>query len=333
MGKTFWNFTLVLAVCLFPCCMVLCTLLALKRSLGRVGRPQPLASACPPSRVAVLIPAYNVVHTIEGVLLRCLADPMVTLIVVVDGGSTDGSLDVALALAAKAAGRIVVQPAGPGITGRGNCMNLAAHVAMQELQAMRAGGASSSIQADASSGIDPDTAPALFFLHGDTTPPHNFGKLLSSALLDRSVAVGAFSIYTAGMRDGPTLLGRLGSLVANFLNNLRSRWMEAPYGDQGLFCRWEVFAAVGGFSEPLMEDSAFVWKARAFGTVSTLAPCCSTSAGQWHTLGLVFMMRNYLLLVAWAIGAVSPASIHRVYYPNRALPPSLSYADLSKACR
>ena len=315
------NIVLILAVLLFPWCLAVCTLLGLKRSLERIGRPNTRSSARPPI-VVVLIPSYNVVNKIKDVLRLCLADELATLVVVVDGGSTDATVDVALAVAANADGRVVVEEAGAGITGRANCMNLAACIAVEHLQKEQA-------HYGASTDIDPDTT--FFFLHGDTMPPANFAELIANTLEDRNVAIGAFGIYTAGLRDGDALFGYLSALFANTLNNLRSRWMQTPYGDQGLFCRWSVFAAVGGFSKPLMEDSDFVWKARALGTVSIAPACCSTYAGQWNALGIVYMMRNYLLLVVWVLGVVSPESIHRLYYPHRALPPALSYADLSKA--
>ena len=77
---------------------------------------------------------------------------------------------------------------------------------------------------------------------------------------------------------------------------------------------------------PLMEDSAFIWAARARGRVAVATSCVRTSAGGWASLGLVFMMRNYLLLSAWIVGVVTPATLHKVYYPGRPLPMEVAYA-------
>ena len=60
------------------------------------------------SRIAVVIPTYNVEQQIEGVLRRCLLDQNVTIFVS-DGGSRDKTIQVASKVAIEAPGRIHVQ--------------------------------------------------------------------------------------------------------------------------------------------------------------------------------------------------------------------------------
>ena len=265
-------------------------------------------------RLVVLIPTYNVATTISRSISGCLLDRHVQLIVVVDGGSTDGTVDIARAAATGSVGQggsgsVVVVEAN--ITGRANCLNFAARVAAERLEP---------------SGDD----EGLVFLHADTVLPSGFGDEIMRTLADARVACGAFRIYTRGVRDGPTFLIRLVGRIANGLNNWRSSWMETPYGDQGLFCRRSVFEATGGYPcVPLMEDSAFVWEARKHGTIPLLEPCVQSFASpQWAAFGALYVMRNYLFLCAWLLGLLSPERLHLFYYPGRQLPASVPYRDL-----
>ena len=51
--------------------------------------------------------------------------------------------------------------------------------------------------------------------------------------------------------------------------NLRSRWLQMPYGDQAIFLRAETFRRLGGFAElPIMEDFEFIRRLRRHGTIA-----------------------------------------------------------------
>ena len=107
--------------------------------------------------------------------------------------------------------------------------------------------------------------------------------------------------------------------------------MEAPYGDQGLFCRRSTFERVGGFpSVPLMEDSAFCWEARKHGSCCILRDHVQSFASpQWGALGALYVLRNYFLLTMWAIGVLSPEHIHELYYVGRRLPQRIAYSEMA----
>ena len=67
---------------------------------------------------------------------------------------------------------------------------------------------------------------------------------------------------------------------------LRVRWLGLPYGDQGLFVRRAVFAAMGGFLPlPLMEDVEFVRRLTRRGPVRHLTQQVTTSARRWERDG------------------------------------------------
>ena len=374
----------------FPWCVAFCAWLAAHRQMSRrVGWP--LLAAVPRRRrlrlrLAVLIPAYNVAANIERAIRGALADPRTALVVVVDGGSTDGTAEVARACAAcegsdanrrgsdrggrgRGSGRrhdderrrrrracaappVVVVEAAAGLTGRANCLNLAVCVANDHLQRTPPhaadDGDGDAYDDDGDDGDDDGDArdddddgdgggaydgddDAYVFLHADTVLPDGFGASVVAALRDGRAACGAFPIYTRGVRDHPSLHVRAFGRLANGLNNLRSSWMEAPYGDQGLCCRRSTFEAVGGFPPlPLMEDSAFVWEARRHGAVRLLGRAVHSFASpQWAAMGMLYVMRNYLFLTLWAAGVASPEWIHRLYYPRRALPRRVPYRKMA----
>jgi len=309
---------LVVSVLCFPMTVGFCVLVSVWRQI--VGPPTPEKDKMldrSKQKIAVIIPTYNVGSRIESVLSRCLAEEWARFdgrVYVIDGGSKDDTLEVAQRMAAHSTwqGRLHVQVSPH--TGRANCLNVGAAKAKA------------------------DGAEIYFFLHGDTLPPRGFGHTLRAILSTPGTSVGAFRIQTTIPSDLPRGAVRgwlLQSFVlaANWLNNLRSVWMETPYGDQGLFVTRATFEAIGGFPPvPLMEDPAFVWSARQRGRV-VIAPegagaYVQTAAGQWSSLGPAFVARNYLLLTTWLVGLSNPHSIFGAYYPGRPPPPTVSYREL-----
>ncbi len=95
----------------------------------------------------------------------------------------------------------------------------------------------------------------LFFLHADTQAPRDYAQHIRQALQSPGVGAGAFSLAIAGSRPGLKAITQIA--------NLRSRWLQLPYGDQGLFLPASLFFRLGGFPEqPIMEDFALVRKVR-----------------------------------------------------------------------
>ena len=96
--------------------------------------------------------------------------------------------------------------------------------------------------------------------------------------------------------------------------NLRSRWLQLPYGDQGLFLPANLFFRLGGFPEqPIMEDFALVRKVRRYGRVITLPQTVLTSGRRWQHLGLWRTTSiNQLMIFGYYFG-VAPATLARIY--------------------
>jgi rSAM/selenodomain-associated transferase 2 len=176
-------------------------------------------------------------------------------LIVVDGGSADGSA----ALCAGAADRLLNAPRG-------------------RARQMNAGAAAAS-------------APALLFLHADTTLPPDAPALVMHAL--ERHAWGRFDVAIAGR-------SRWLPCVAALMN-MRSRVTAIATGDQAIFMRREAFDAVGGFpDQPLMEDIEISRRLRRrAGPCACLRVRVTTSGRRWDERGawptIVLMWRLRLL--------------------------------------
>ncbi|HEY5791395.1 MAG TPA: TIGR04283 family arsenosugar biosynthesis glycosyltransferase, partial [Gammaproteobacteria bacterium] len=125
---------------------------------------------------------------------------------------------------------------------------------------------------------------ALWFLHADTRLPAAAVPRVRAALARRSW--GRFDVRLSGRHPLLRLVERL--------MNLRSRLSGIATGDQGLFVRREVFAAVGGFPPlPLMEDVALSRALKRSGPPACLAGPLVTSSRHWERDGI---LRTVLLM-------------------------------------
>ena len=124
------------------------------------------------------------------------------------------------------------------------------------------------------------TGNVLLFLHADTLLPHNYSLHVTSCLGDRRVSAGAFRFAITEPFPGRSLV--------QWTTNLRSRWLQMPYGDQALFLRRSLFEELGGFVDwPLLEDYELVCRLRRLGGVKTLAQPALTSGRRWRRLGVL----------------------------------------------
>jgi len=146
----------------------------------------------------------------------------------------------------------------------------------------------------------------LLFLHADSKPPANLASWVRRALAFEEVALGAFSLKI----DATGAAYRFLEVTAN----LRSSWFGTPYGDQGFFIRKDTFDALGEFPElPVLEDYAFVRKARKLGRVITLPEPNTVAARRWQNEGVLRVtVRNVVTFFAYPLG-VSPERIARWY--------------------
>ena len=250
--------------------------------LSDVDRPEDLAVWDRARRkISVIIPTLNERDGISRSIRSALGAQDVEVIVS-DGGSTDGTIEVAESYGAK----VVRSPKG-----RGAQMNAGAKAAFGDI---------------------------LLFLHGDSILPWGYGRLVREALSDKTLSLGAFSLRIGlpeELKD-PEFRSSMGAI--SFWANVRSRWLSLPYGDQGFFMIKSLFHGLGGFPEiPLLEDVSLVRSASKVGRIGTISATIRTSSRRWQKLGVArTSIRNSMIMLAWAIG-ISPTALARWYRADK----------------
>lgn len=148
----------------------------------------------------------------------------------------------------------------------------------------------------------------LLFLHADAILPERFDEIIRT-MLEQPFVAGAFQLKI----DHDTHQLRL---VAH-LANLRSKWLERPYGDQGIFLPAKTFFQLGGFRNwPLMEDFELAQRLRKLGRIGLAEVPVTVSARRWQRRGVVrTTLLNQIIVAAWRMG-VSPDRLARWYRQN-----------------
>ncbi|KAJ1461478.1 hypothetical protein M885DRAFT_611752 [Pelagophyceae sp. CCMP2097] len=244
--------------------------------------------------LSVVIIAHNEAVSI-GRTLRAVVDRATTRVevVIVDGGSTDGTLEIVEAFATDAQNStnasFVVCPNVP--RGRGPALN---------------------------AGVAASAGALVLMLHADTVPPEGYDAEIANAFLDATTTLAAFSFSTAA--TVPRRNKSLSMQIFEKLVNLRSSCLEFPLGDQGLACRRTTLLhgiLKPGFADiPILEDVELVLRCRRFAKtkIVTLAAAAVTSARRYEKLGLTrSSLENAAILLWWHVGA-TPSQIFRLYY-------------------
>jgi len=124
------------------------------------------------------------------------------------------------------------------------------------------------------------------------------------------VVAGAFRL---GIR-GPGFSMRL----VERMTNLRSRYLQLPYGDQAVFLKKKLFQTVGGFPDlPIMEDFVLMKRLAKLGRIALAPAAVSTSGRRWVRMGIWrTTWINQMVVAAYALG-VPPERILRFYQRDR----------------
>ena len=156
-------------------------------------------------------------------------------------------------------------------------------------------------------GADEGTGDILLFLHADTRLPQRFDYHIRQVLADPETVGGAFRLRTD--------VDSLGLRVIEELANWRSRRLQMPYGDQGIFVRADLFRTMGGFPDmPIMEDFEFMRRLkRQYGRVVTVPVPVITSSRRWRSLGILrTTLVNQVVIMSYLAG-VPPSRLARWY--------------------
>lgn len=229
-------------------------------------------------KISIIIPVLNEGQTIN-LCLDAIKNASNVEVIVVDGGSEDETVAIAQSFGIK----VLSSPPG-----RATQMNVGAAAA---------------------------TGDILLFLHADTRLPNNFDRKILQALsafpgsylgTSQNTIAGAFELKIDS--EMPSLR------IIEKMVNVRSRYLQMPYGDQAIFLKASVFREIGGFPDlPIMEDFELVRRLHRLGKIEIVPAPVLTSGRRWKKLGaLKTTLINQLIILGYFLG-VPPAQLASWY--------------------
>lgn len=216
--------------------------------------------------ISVVIPAFNEESALPHTLQALFAQPGGYEVIVVDGGSTDRTLQVLL--------------------DHGFCFPPSPITCRSRI----ARAASKGRAAQMNAGAKVATGEWLLFLHADTVLPAGAIHRLSEMEEDQTIQAGGFMHQFSG--DDWRLK------LISFLDNFRCVRSRIIYGDQALFVRRALFERLGGFpDQPILEDVGFCEKLIRVTTPLLLSPPVVTDARKFLKMGVWRSFIRVLLII------------------------------------
>ncbi|MBI5783079.1 MAG: TIGR04283 family arsenosugar biosynthesis glycosyltransferase [Gammaproteobacteria bacterium] len=230
--------------------------------------------------MAAILPVLNEAAHLEEALSALIEDQHFDEIIVVDGGSTDASVEIVCKF---------ISSVAPDT-----------HPVPILIQSPR--GRARQMQA----GAQAAEADVLLFLHADIALPPGAADDIRDAI-DRGRLWGRFDMRLSGRHVLLRIIERL--------MNWRSRVTGIVTGDQGMFVRKDVYRVLGGFAPlELMEDIEFSTRLKWFGKPACLPGPVVVSSRRWERNGIIrTVMLMWTLRFLYWLG-VSPARLARWYY-------------------
>jgi hypothetical protein len=236
---------------------------ATRRALARLstaGEPTSETPARP--RVSLIVPVLNEASRIGAFLTRVTELSPLQEIIVVDGGSTDGTAGIV----ASVPGCRLIEAR----RGRGDQLNAGAGVA---------------------------TGDVLWFVHADATLPSNAARLVADAMSDPRLSAGAFRIHTVadGRHGWPARWLGLADLRARFSRSPYGD--QAVFVRRTVFDRIGGFPA-----QPLFEDVELCRRLRRVGPIRVLRASVEVSGRRFMARPLYYAVMMNVLPVLYRLG-------------------------------
>lgn len=216
--------------------------------------------------ISVIMPTYNEEKVLPHNLRELFAQPGEYEVLVVDGGSSDGTHAVL--------SNFGFQTFSP----------LTPHSSRKMFLAPKG----RAIQMNA--GAKAATGEWLLFLHADTVLPDGAIQRLNDMESDQAIQAGGFMHQFSGNDWRLRLI--------SFLDNFRCVRSRIIYGDQALFVRRSLFQVLGGFPrQPILEDVAFCERLIKVTKPLLLYPPVVTDARKFVKMGIGRSFLRVLLII------------------------------------
>ncbi len=240
------------------------------------GVPTPV----PSPTVAVVLPVLNEASCLGEGLADLRQNHSADEILVVDGGSTDASIEMVCRLMSEGVGDAQAVPCLLQTPrGRGRQMHVGALAANSDV---------------------------LLFLHADVRLPQGAVEAVRAAIR-QGYLWGRFDVRLSGRNFLFCLIERL--------MNTRSSLTRIATGDQAIFVRRDVYLMLGGYAPmDIMEDIEFSTRLKWVGRPARFHGQVTVSARRWEEKGIIrtVLLMWTLRLLYWL--GVSPARLGRWYY-------------------
>ncbi len=216
--------------------------------------------------ISVVMPAYNEEKALPHTLRALYLQQGEFEVIVVDGGSSDGTHVVLSNFGFQCPSPLTPYPSRRLLAaskGRASQMNAGAKQARGEW---------------------------LLFLHADTQLPVGAIQQLNDMESDQTIQAGGFMHQFSG--DDWRLR------LISYLDNFRCVRSRIIYGDQALFIRRSLFEELGGFPhQPILEDVAFCERLIKKTSPLILSPPVVTDARKFLKMGIVRSFVRVLLII------------------------------------
>ena len=243
------------------------------------------------SNISVIIPILNEAQTIGTLLnhiLETASNDNILEIIVVDGGSTDGSIKSVKTFASRYNKLQRIETPSDTLKaiqtkcmlsgkGRAKQMNFGAKHAHGTI---------------------------LYFLHADSFPPKNFDKYILE-VVEKGREAGCFIMKFDIQHWWLTLAG--------FLTKLN--WKACRGGDQSLFITKALFNKIGGYNEnfTIYEDNDLIAKLYKIKQFTVIQKWLTTSARRYQINGVWKLQFHFMVIhIKKSLGA-SPSSLTAYY--------------------